>query len=164
MLNRSNRHRQRILWAVALIVGLSGCFATSRRFDKPQGQPATSDVAGTYGLDDATLKSMREEGGYSNLLDTKLVLRPDGTAEMTNMPDWWGRFGGSNKGYFSGLGQWKVDRDVGSGQWVLFLFMPNEYQSLDLKGSMPPYKIFTFVGDPDSGMSMTFVKIAEASN
>lgn len=158
------RFKMQCLLAFVLCVSLGACFASFRRSQKPQSQPAVSDLAGTYRLDEATVKTMREEGGYTEILETRLVLKPDGTAEMTNIPDWWGRFGGSNQGYFSGTGKWKIDREVGNGQWVLFLFMPNEYQFLELVGNKPPYQIFTFVGDPDSGLSMTLVKTKDMAN
>ncbi|MDX6499894.1 MAG: hypothetical protein QOG23_3154 [Blastocatellia bacterium] len=147
-----------IFWLCALILSFGGCHGRLTSSEKPSVRPTESDLIGIYRLDEKTLKMMRDEGGYTNILETKLVLRPDGTADITNMPDWWGRFGGSNKGYFSGPGKWKIDRDIGTGNWVIFLYMPNVYQALELIGRKSPYQIFTYVGDPDSGASMTFLK------
>src|SRR5260370_4337952 len=82
-----------VLLGVAIF---AGSLAIWNRFDRPSVKPVMSDVAGTYGLDEATLEFMREQGGYVTVtLNTRLVLRPDGAAEMTTMPDWRGEFGGA---------------------------------------------------------------------
>src|SRR5258706_777950 len=107
-----------IFWLCALILSFGGCHGRLTSSEKPSVRPTESDLIGIYRLDDKTLKMMRDEGGHTNILETKLVLRADGTADMIQHAGLLGRFGGSNKGYFFGPGKWKIDRDIGTGNWV----------------------------------------------
>jgi hypothetical protein len=90
------------------------------------------------------------------------------------MPDWWtpngAGFGKSNGKFDSGQGKWKITKNH-DGWWdVQFKFETGTFFSSvelnggffttkDLGGEKPPYSLWFYIGDPDSGPLMIFEQV-----
>src|SRR5262245_26385196 len=75
----------------------------------PSKRPNKSDLIGTWIPTAATVRLMRDEGGYNTSNhDTKIVLKDDGSLEMDDIPDWWfsGITGRSSRTFRSAAGTW----------------------------------------------------------
>ncbi len=109
----------------------------------------------------ATLEAMHTRGKYNPNISTKLIFREDNSFEFENMPDWWSRgFGGSLEGFQQVSGKWDLMK-VGCC-WQINLQMPNLVTSIGILehrfGGSPKYVIERFLGDPDSGNKLIFIK------
>jgi hypothetical protein len=124
-----------------------------------RNMPDRADVIGTWVPTAATVKDLRQAGGYA-VSKHELILRADGTFAMVNMPDWWASgFGQSGKRFESGSGSWKFYRDHNAWTvWAIELDFPKFRvpNSLHLRRQKPPYLIQITIGDPDSGHYMLF--------
>lgn len=145
----------RILVAFSLIflTGCSGGYVT----DKPD----KSDIVGDWIPDEATLRDMRERGGYRNVGLTKLTFREDGTFDLMNMPDWWRNgFGEPHGGFENASGTWELVNY--GGHWEIGLYLPYLYTNVGLikgrSGQSKVYGIEVILGDPDSRNEMIFVR------
>lgn len=104
---------------------------------------------------------MHQTGGYDASIQTKLLLKADGTFELVNMPDWWTNdYGDSRKGFENFAGTWKVTQF--SKVWAVEL-RPSSgtrsgTRSLNLIGQSPPYRIDFIIGDADENNSMIFLR------
>ena len=126
-----------------------------------RNKPNQADVLGTWVPTAATIKDLRERGGYA-VSKHQLILRDDGTFAMVNMPDWWlDGVGQSRKSFESGSGKWRFYQD--HDPWTVWavelefskFVIPN---AIHLQRQKPPYLIHITVGDPDSGHYMLFEK------
>jgi len=151
----------RICLFLPLVLFLSSCMNNGIEWSElsfTRNKPNPSDVIGIWVPTAATIKDLRERGGYA-LSKYELNLRADGTFEMVNMPDWWkDGFGQSNRSFDSGSGKWRFyeDRTV----WAIELdfskyVVPN---AIHLQRQKSPYLIHITVGDPDSAHYMLFEK------
>jgi len=124
-----------------------------------KNRPEQTDLVGKYIPTTDTLQFIRSEGGYE-VIDISITLLQDGSFEMINMPDWWCEpFGESNGGFDSGRGKWQVAKR--QEWWVIELDFSSEnpptgFTSVPLVGEIPPYRLWFYVGDPDSGDVMIF--------
>jgi hypothetical protein len=127
----------------------------------PRKKPAREDIVGVWVPTPSSLQKMQEEGMYEISTHT-LAFKKDGTFVMTNMPDWWiNSFGESAGGFYSGSGTWEITKD--RGRWeirVHFTSLPGYRNGLttsfNLSGQESPYRIYLYLGDPDSYRVMVF--------
>ena len=135
-------------------------------------EPKTAELVGRYFPTSGTMRFIREEGKYEiDENEITLLLKADGNFEMKNMPDWWHTdFGKSKGGEDSGEGSWRI---VAHQEWwdVQLDFDSREQFSSDktesglitsvpIVGDAPPYFLWFYVGDPDSGKVMVFERIS----
>jgi len=74
------------------------------------------DVIGTYKLTADSKKMMYNEGKYTHMPNSTLVINADSTYLLTNAPDWLNNvFGYSSRGYFSRKGKWFLVCDTKDG-------------------------------------------------
>jgi hypothetical protein len=129
----------------------------SEHFTRTEPDPA--DLAGVYKPTESAWRLIIGEGGYERQ-DTKVTLADSGVFTMTWMPDWWiDPFGKPSGGYHSGTGTWSVVPH--QTWWDLELTFdspdpPLGMSSRPLAGEAPSYRIWFYVGDPDSGDVMVF--------
>jgi hypothetical protein len=126
----------------------------------PSRKPAEQDIVGLWQLTESSLESIRKEGYEPGV--HAFEFRDDGTFVMTNLPDMVWNFGESGGEFESGSGTWNIETDV-NGNWsirVHFTEMDGVANDLVtyfyLYGNQPPYLIYDYVGDPDSGYIITF--------
>jgi hypothetical protein len=127
--------------AILGIISLSGCYNPSEIAEEVRfthRRPLETNLIGKWIPTSATLKDMRDEGGYS-ITSHELDLSADGTFSITNMPDWWKTpFGESRKVLESASGTWRVSQDSG-GDWVIDLSVGTAViQSLHLRNQESP--------------------------
>jgi hypothetical protein len=103
--------------------------------------------------------SFLNDGNYSSA-KCQIKLNADGKIEFTNMPDWWqGGFGESHKQLISTNGTWDLEKVEDCWQIVWDDNKSFDF-NLHLMGQKPPYKIFIYIGDPDSSLFMIFERVA----
>jgi hypothetical protein len=149
-----------LVLALAVSVAITGCLRPRpvwRELHFTRSKPAETDLIGTWRPSPDTLKDIRNRGKYP-AAEHELILRPDHTFSMRNMPDWWSDgFGESHGKFESGDGTWELASDKNVWQiWVLRLRFPRWSTSIHLYRQRPPYLIFVRVGDPDIGDAMFF--------
>jgi hypothetical protein len=119
-------------------------------------QPSKADLIGKWVPTPKSLREMKERDGLT-ISKHELDLHADGSFSATNMSDWWGDFGGESRMILqSGLGAWDTwdIQSVNDGftVWVINLDFLNRHRvPLHLRRQNPPYLIYIYVGDPDSG-------------
>ena len=153
-------HRTYALLPLALF--LSGCMNHGIEWSElsyTRSKSNQTDVIGTWVPTSATIKDLKERGGYV-ISKHELILRADGTFEMVNMPDWWrDGFGRSNKTFESQSGKWRFYQNSSPWTvWAIQLDFPQlvVLNAIHLQRQRPPYLIHITVGDPDSGHYMLF--------
>jgi hypothetical protein len=134
-----------------------------KEFRFTRHKPEEVDIVGTWQAAAATVKDIRGRGHYPATMH-ELVLRPDHTFSMRNMPDWWrGGFGESHGQLESGEGTWDLQAAHDVWQiWVVRLRFPSADTSVNLYRQRSPYLIFIRVGDPNNGDAMFFERAAKA--
>ena len=141
------------------------------RFTKTEPKP--QKMVGDYLPTKGTMTFIRETGRY-DVQDISISLFSDGTFKMQNMPDWWmttgPQFGKSNGGADSGNGTWSIAK-TGNWWWQInFKFEPGNFKARedlsdgflttkDISGEKPPYSLWFYVGDPDTGNVMIFEQV-----
>jgi hypothetical protein len=150
---------------VAMFALLSGCPVNLDTADYPTVRPKDADVAGTYKPTPAAAKYIQQVGKYP-AADISIVLAADGKATIMNIPDWWmDGFGQPHGKFDTGQGKWRLEKP--QSYWELELNWRSTSASgahsgaetsLDLVGKQPPYLIRMWLGDPDSGHTMEFVR------
>ena len=125
-------------------------------------EPNKSEIVGTYIADEDTLKRMEIRGLHNPAVTPKLIFHEDGKLDAVNMPDWWVSNGESNKSV----------EPLSSGHWQFFSYqngclevlldLPLMTPTMNLLKSRfdqhPKYVMTRYIGDPDSGNLMVFVK------
>lgn len=152
------RHLYSIVTITILIaLLLTGCFRSVEFSPQPKNKPNVNDLSGVWVPDKATLRDMAERGEYDTALQTKVILHANGNLELVNMPDWWESMSGeSGRELHSYTGSWEITK---SGEyWKLAIYSSVMNTSFMILGNEPPYKTGTYLGDPDSGNIMIFVK------
>jgi hypothetical protein len=145
-----------------------GCFGVNWLLGQiyptnPKSRPAEGDILGVWTLTSSSLQEMVREGGYEATNPT-LIFKPDGTFEMTDMPDWWlDGFGRSTQTFYSGSGTWQIDGFFGRWEIQVYFVELTGYEnglvtSFLLDGAEPPYLIYTYLGDPDANRYMKFAR------
>lgn len=128
-------------------------------------KPAEDDLVGTYLPLQSSLDFI-EEGGYPDC-QPRIIIKADGTFSMEQMPDWWNTpFGKSSGGFDAGEGTWETE--TCQNWWCLVLHFDTQQNfnstpsengriaTIILAGTGQPYRLWFFVGDPDSGGVMIF--------
>jgi len=154
--------------AFALLLAFAGCQFDPFTSVYTRSQPKPEDLVGVYVPDAATAHFV---AGLYPAADTSIVLSPDGTIVLQNVPDCWKTlFGTSDGGFDSGKGRWKLQRH--QEWWVLGVevstegFSSREHAPIQLTtemflvGEKPPYKIHLTIGDPDAGRALHFERKA----
>lgn len=135
-------------------------------------EPKITELVGKYAPTTQTMKLITEVGKYE--IDENgivIILMANGKFEMNNMPDWWNTdFGTPEGGKDSGKGSWRLIRH--QDWWdVQFNFDSREHfnsdkssygliKSVPLVGDTPPYFLWFYIGDPDSGKVMVFERVS----
>jgi hypothetical protein len=151
--------------AIVVALLLSGCFLpTWPELQYTRSKPSEADLIGSWRPTAETIRDIRGRGRYL-ATEHELILRPDHTLTMRNMPDWWRNGFGESHGHLdSGDGTWKLAREINVWQiWVVQLHFPDFGSrggplntSIHLYHQRPSYLIFIGVGDPDNAQGMLF--------
>lgn len=124
-----------------------------------RSEPRREDLIGTWIPDQKSLADIVERGKYNTTTSIQLILHPDGSFEMINMPDWWANVHGASSGsFYSFSGTWKTFHPPSSTSWRLLLTSSNNSRPVDLLGQKPPYQLYFVLGDADENRGMIFVK------
>ena len=129
----------------------------------PRQRPMDKDIIGTWELSEDSLVTIEEEG-YAISTHT-LTFSSDKTFEMLNLPYMvWDPFGEAGGKFISGSGTWNVEKDA-SHDWAIRVHYKatnlEEKESntyLNLAGKAPPYSIYLWIDDPDTGRIITYIK------
>jgi hypothetical protein len=142
-----------------LTLFVASCGEVARYYDLTRAKPELSEIIGVWVPDKATREYMRDKGRYDTNLETKLILEESGEVKIVNMPDWWRNgFGESYGKMQSEQGRWELHQSSGSKFWEIRMALSSGTKFLNLLGQKQPYKMFLYVGDPDSGEVMTFTR------
>ena len=153
-----------IILAIAIGLMLSGCpMVDLKELNFTRTKPDLKNLVGTWTATKETFAKIHGRGRYPEA-DHKIVLRPDGTFSIVNMPDWRNNGIGESHGKFESTnGQWILETDSKPGffsTWRIALNYPNMRDSgFDVYYQSPPYLIFVRVGDPNSGEGMFFERL-----
>jgi hypothetical protein len=158
-----------VFWLSAVISSALVSFSVACRLptldqlNYTRQEPRKSDLVGVWVPDESSLQAMRQKGGYDTSVQTKLVLKGDGTYELSSMPDWWSNdFGESRKGFENYAGNWTVSK-FGDKFWTVSLKslsgtrLPGT-RFANLIGQSPPYRVDFIIGDADENNSMIFIR------
>lgn len=167
---------KRVLFLISfLAVSNLMCLFSARDYDQEHSftktEPQKEQLVGEYFPTLGTITLIRDKGHYS-VEGTSIIVYADETFDIVNMPDWWvpnnAGYGVSNGGFDSGKGNWSISSS--SGLWqIRFGFETGTFNSinepfgitLDLGGEQPPYTIWIYIGDPDTGRVMVFEQSIE---
>jgi len=149
----------------AIVVLLSTVVCVTPNLDTEnfvREQPAAEDLVGTYEPIGSSRKMIQEEGEYEPW-DISVKLMANGSFEISGMPDWWWHpLGEASGGFGSGSGEWEI---VSHQPWwdVQFNFdtgdIPIGLTSVPIAGEAPSYRLWFYLGDPDSGRAMIFERM-----
>jgi hypothetical protein len=145
-----------ICWAL-ISLSVACRLPTLNQLNYTRQEPSKADLIGVWAPDEATLQTMRRRGGYDTSIQTRLILKTDGTFELVNMPDWWSNdVGESRKGFDNYSGNWIVSKF--GKVWAVELRPVSGTRFANLIGQSPPYQIDFIIGDADENQSMIFTK------
>ena len=117
-----------------------------------------TDLTGIYTPTKSSWAFIKNEGGYT-VTDISVTLAPDGSLTMTNIPDWWsnGRYDSNNE-VESCQGKWGVKQVQSWYELSITCRTPTliSSSSVPIVGERPPYQLWFYIGDPDSGDVMIF--------
>jgi hypothetical protein len=117
-------------------------------------EPKPSDLVGIYTPTESTWEFIKGEGGYT-VTDISITLAPDGSLTMTNIPDWWSDISGQSNGQVESCqGEWGIEQV--QDWWELTIIGCISNTSIPIAGEKPPYRLWFYIGDPDSGDVMIF--------
>ncbi len=122
----------------------------------PFWKPANQDIAGTYALDQRSVKEL-EKIGYPHVrLVISISFNEDGTFMSTDLPDMFWLGGMGKQQQQSRSGTWKISKNA-DGRWLLDLRFANlddknmnEGMVLYLSGDKPPYTIYESLGETNA--------------
>lgn len=135
-----------ILSALSLV----GCHGINlAELDFTRSAPAKTDIVGQWIAESTKGKQP------ATAFRPKLTLRQDGTFSVIELPT------SVNKEALSGSGVWKVDKDYdGFAVWVINLDFANHHrETIHLMHQEPPYLIYIFMDDPDSGRAKLLKRV-----
>ena len=154
---------ERVIFPVLAFSVLAGCYDLDTDYF-PTEKPDRAVIEGTYQLDDSSAGAVKE-AGYEKV-DATLRILGDGTFTVTDVPDWWNRFGNHHEGYDSGRGAWNLSEEQGTWRLRLDFESRREFHStpaedglstsITISGKHPPFVLWFYIGDPDSGRVMVF--------
>ena len=124
-------------------------------------EPKKDEIGGVWAADEAALKRMRQRDKY-NGVSPKFVFAADGSFTTENMPDSWIEpYGEERSDFKTYSGTWKL---LKADHWVIGLSceVPNAFTVIDLLehrfNGQPRFLFIIYIGDPDSGEALIFVK------
>lgn len=128
----------------------------------PSRRPAEQDIVGIWQLTQGSLESIQEDG---YVVSTHTIeIKADGSFTLTNLPDSVWNFGEVGGKFESGSGTWSIELDP-NRDWSIALHftklngkVDDFYTHFFLYGKEPPYRIYDYIGDPDSGRILSFEK------
>lgn len=157
-----------LLLLVFVCLVLNGCrnyfLAYPYPWDHPKKMPQKSDIVGTYKITQFRLPSTTS--GFDH--EARIELRADGSAALYDIPEF-DLFGEKFVCNVTGVAKWNVDGD--SWGWsVLFRdyqpenanfrkecdFRNSIFGNLQILGRYTPYRLYMYVGDPDSDTGIEF--------
>jgi hypothetical protein len=152
--------RGKTIFCCVLTLLIASCGDVARYYDLTRAKPEMSDIIGVWVPDKATRDYMRDKGRYDTNLETKLILEENSEVKIVNMPDWWDDgFGESYRKMQSEQGRWGLYQSPGSKFWEIRMALSSGTKFMNLLGQKQPYKMFLYIGDPDSGEVMTFTRL-----
>jgi len=121
-------------------------------------KPAQDDVVGTWVPVSEDSKTTQE----NTVLTQALEIRKDGSFSALKLPTPPDVAGASSNEFLSGSGFWDfATSDDGFTVWVINLDFANHHrEKVHLKQQKPPYFIYIFLGDPDSGRSLVLSRVS----
>jgi hypothetical protein len=128
-------------------------------------RPYPADLVGTYHLTDASRRFLMRDKGYPSVPDSMIVVRPDLTVSIVNLPDCAvSGFGESAGRFLSGEGSWEIGK--ASPGYALTVDIkeggslgPGLYGNLlVIRRISPPHRLEWIVGDPDSSEALTYLR------
>jgi hypothetical protein len=152
MANFVSLQRLTFLCAIIAPLTLSGCHGINpSELDLTRQRPSKADLVGQWVPTSASLKDMKERGGY-RISKHELDLHTDGSFLVINMPDWWDSIRDeSRRGFESGSGTWGIHGRDGRAVWVVDLYFTDRHLvSLNLRHQKPLYLLQIMLGDPDN--------------
>lgn len=173
-MNRLSHQQSRLLLVLLLF-----CVTLVAACNAPVGQLLTTygcakdakpaNIIGTWLPDQPTLKEINERGKYNPAVSPKIIFREDGSFELINMPNWiWSRDSRPNGGFKSLSGEWLISNPGGCAQIGLRYQDSSPSSAGMTTGGLslaqrridrePIFIIRIFLGDPDSGDEMIFVR------
>ena len=154
---------------IAILCGCGTFFAVANPLmssyypPTPRWEPKTEDVVGTWYLTERSEKII-EEDNYP-ISTHEIEFKQNGTFELINYPSF--RYDLDDLSpqweFMSGAGTWHIEKDV-NNDWVIAIEL-NERQKHNYVGTYlllsekkPPYTIYDWVGDADSGITIAFTR------
>jgi hypothetical protein len=121
-------------------------------------EPAKADLIGVWKLDEASLRELRERGGYDlTAKQPRLHLLADSQIEIHDLPDWVLNDEGKAHGAFHSYeGLWQLEK--GGGYWQVTTVLSDMSLSWLLRNAQPPYQLRMILGNSDAGRAMVFVR------
>ncbi len=160
-----------LLYSLALtplVVTIAFCISSYLLLDwslsgppSPAGKPDNQDIIGVWQMSEVSLESARKAGYQPSA--PRLEFREDGTFAMTDVPDIVMNSWEPQNQYYSGTGTWAISRDTVNDEWDVEVRVIGSTEArirgailFELVGRAPPYKIYRWAGDPDSGRTWVF--------
>lgn len=158
-MNRGNLSHVALVTVAATL--LAGCQGDPYYPSYTKREPDPKDVVGTYVPDERTAGIVRSRKGLE-LPSTQIVIRPDGTYNIDNVPEWNNAMSASSVGpLVTRSGRWHLEQRQNTF-WVVSILYRNgstdTYDGISLREQKPPYLLHFTLGDPDSGESLVFTK------
>ena len=123
-------------------------------------KPGEAEVAGTWAPDETTVNFLVAGGDYPQSAQPAITLRPDRTAIMINVPNWWTDEPRHKRWkYASRVGRWKLSQV--DGFWKVGFDFPGESAGADLVGGAHDYGLSVNIEAPLRGRRLNFVKLDE---
>ncbi len=127
----------------------------------PAGKPDNQNIIGIWQMSEPSLESARKAGYQPSA--PRLEFREDGTFAMMDIPDIVMNSWEPRNRLYSGVGTWAIRRDTVNDEWDVEIRMGGFTGAqiggavpFELYGQAPPYKIYRWAGDPDSGAMWVF--------
>jgi hypothetical protein len=151
------------IFAILFILLFSSCHFADQPAEKHDFNeklsvaPPISELSAKWVADSNTYKLLHKKGTYK-IDSLYLVLRKDNTFEIINYPNIAG-------GAFADTGKWAIGSSYKSTATIDFMFMPGGLFPKGFNDSFFLYKknakleLLKYIGDPDSGEYLMFVKL-----
>jgi len=150
---------KRTYMLVMLSVMVWGCANLDTQYFSRE-KPDEADLVGVYRATPETLAWVREDGGYQ-VDEITITLGADGKAVIDNLPDWH-RTGFGDPTAEHVLDHIEESWEIRKSQSWWYLHIPGTW--INIVGQEPPYDLWIYVGDPDSGDVMIFERVDDASD
>lgn len=155
--------RPRIVALFLLVLTFVSCNAPVDLYVGPYRlvttKPDAKNLVGRWIIDSTTVKDL-QTNGYKLSEPTTIVLHPDETFSLINMPDLYKSSADTNHQFVSLAGKWSLQNEY--GHWSVALSASERTPRLELweprYNSEPKYQLRVLIGDPDSRHFIVFEK------